>query len=69
MDDHQRDRTIPAPMPLPPPRDPARLPGPGWYRTPGGRVRFWDGRRWTSRVVAGAPAPRSDGFRTVVVVH
>lgn len=44
-------RIVPAPLPLPPPREDARLPGPGWYRSvaAGGRVRFWDGARWVDR--------------------
>ena len=30
----------------------------GWYPTPGGQQRYWDGAQWTSDVVAAGPATR-----------
>ena len=30
----------------------------GWYPTPDGRQRYWDGAKWTHNVVAAAPATR-----------
>ena len=31
----------------------------GWYLTPDGRQRYWDGAEWTPNVVAARPATRS----------
>jgi len=30
-------------------------PAPGWYPTPDGQQRYWDGHRWTEHVAPIAP--------------
>lgn len=55
--------TAPAPaLPVPAPAAPASvpaawpLPEPGWYPTPAGALRWWEGRKWTGfRIKEGRP--------------
>jgi Protein of unknown function (DUF2510) len=43
-----------------PPEEGNRLPAAGWYADPagGGGQRWWDGERWTGRVIVAPPASR-----------
>ena len=59
-------------VPPPPPADPTpSTPGipAGWYPdATSGRVRWWDGQKWTENFQHGAPAGPGNGFATAALI-